>query len=77
MAINRREFVRRAGLTLSFTVAGSSLLLTPAQARRRSVVFGVLDAQEVSILEAVTEVLLPGSPILSITSSVFRPMTAS
>ena len=61
MSLTRRNFIRQSGLALTFTVAGKTLLLTPREAYARSVPFANLTRQEVSILEAVCEHLLPGA----------------
>ncbi len=61
MTITRRDFVRQAGLTLCYSVAGTNMLLTPAQAYAKSVSFNILSREEVSVLEAVAEILLPGA----------------
>ena len=59
MTLTRRKFIQQSGLTLAFSVAGVEMLLTPAQAYAKAVPFKVLSAEEVSILEAVAEILLP------------------
>ncbi len=61
MTLTRRNFVKQGGLTLSFALAGSKLLLTPAQAYAKEIPFSVLSNDEVAILDAVCEILLPGA----------------
>lgn len=61
MASTRREFVKQSSLTLAFSVAGLEMLLTPAQAYAKGASFKVLSKEEVAILEAFAEELLPGS----------------
>lgn len=62
MSMVRRDFIRRAGLAFSFTLAGGArMLLTPAQARARAAPFTVLSDAEAAVLEAVAEILLPGA----------------
>lgn len=61
MTINRRDFVKQGGLTLSFALAGTKLLLTPAEAYAKAIPFTVLNDDEVAVLEAVAEILLPGA----------------
>ncbi|MFT7460521.1 MAG: hypothetical protein ACI909_003209, partial [Planctomycetota bacterium] len=61
MTLNRRDFIKQGGLTLSFALAGSNVLLTPAQAHAKAIPYAVLDANEVALLEAVCEILLPGA----------------
>lgn len=61
MTLSRRDFLKQTGLTLTFTVAGAKVLLTPAQAYEQTIPFQILRPDEVSILEAVTEIFLPGA----------------
>lgn len=61
MTLSRREFVKKSSLTLSFAIAGSSLLLSPEQAYAKKLPFSNLTAKEVDVLEAVCELLLPGA----------------
>ena len=65
MAYSRRTFVKQGaagGVALfTFLVGGCEKQLTPAEARVTSVPYGTLDAAQVSTLEALGEVLLPGS----------------
>lgn len=62
MTLDRREFLRRAGIgALAFQVAGVELLLTPREARAAAAEFRVLTPAEVSALEAIGEALLPGA----------------
>jgi hypothetical protein len=61
MTITRRDFLKKSGLTFAFTIAGVEVLLTPAEAYAKSAPLNVLDSDEASILEAVTEILLPGA----------------
>lgn len=61
MTMNRRNFLKQSGLTLSFTLAGTNVLLTPAQAHAKAIPYVVLNTDEVAILEAVCEILLPGA----------------
>lgn len=60
MANPRRQFLQQAG-GLLFVVGGVPLWLTPAQARARGASLRVLDAGQVRTLEALGEVLVPGS----------------
>ena len=61
MTLTRREFVKKSSLTLAFSLAGNQLLLTPAEAREKAIPFTTLSAEEVSTLEAVCEIMLPGA----------------
>src|SRR5215470_17005150 len=57
---SRREFI--VGTTLlTFTLAGCSRKMTPAQARASDVPFRTLDSGTVAALDALGEVLVPGS----------------
>jgi len=58
----RRRFIHGTGLgLLSFTVAGSTVLLSPRAARARGADFQVLNDDEVALLEAFGEALAPGA----------------
>jgi hypothetical protein len=60
MTADRRRFLQGAGSFL-FLVGGTTLRLTPAEARRRGADFRVLDPQQVATLEALGEILVPGA----------------
>ena len=58
---SRRSFLHDAGLgLLTFSLAGTEILLTPRQARAAGADLRVLDASDVAILEALGNVLVPG-----------------
>lgn len=58
----RRRFIQSGGLgLLAFSLGGLTLMLTPQQARARAVPFSLLKPAEVSTLEALGEILLPGA----------------
>ncbi|MGH8209646.1 MAG: hypothetical protein ACREU6_08630, partial [Steroidobacteraceae bacterium] len=65
MSLTRRAFVDRALqgsiLTLSFSFGGTTLLLTPEQARAQNVPLQKLDAMQAHILESLGETMLPGA----------------
>jgi hypothetical protein len=62
MIQSRRSFLRGAGLgLLTFSLASTEVLLTPRQARARGADFRVLAEDEVAILDALGEVLVPGA----------------
>lgn len=46
---------------LTFSVAGTSVLMTPRQARAAGAEFKILESQEIEKLEAFAEVLVPGA----------------
>jgi hypothetical protein len=58
--VARRDFIV-GGTLLTFTLAGCEKKMTPAQARTAEVPFRTLDAGAVAVLDALGEVLLPGS----------------
>lgn len=62
MTCTRRTFLQRGGLgLLAFHVGGCEVELTPREARQQHTAMRVLTAAEVATLEALGEVLLPGS----------------
>ncbi len=73
---NRRSFLQGTGLgLLSFSLAGAEVLLSPRQARAEGANFKLLDATEVSILEAFGEVLVPGARAAGIAHFVDQQMS--
>lgn len=59
---SRRSFLQGAGLgLLTFSLAGTEVLLTPRQARARGADFRVLGQDEVAILDAFGDILVPGA----------------
>lgn len=63
---SRREFLTRGAAAsgaclLTFTLAGCETQLTPSQARTKGVAFRTLKAGEVKTVDALGEVLVPGS----------------
>lgn len=59
---SRRSFLSGASAGILGFWAGSTLLhLTPAEARKQGVPFRVLNAEQVSTIEALADTLLPGS----------------
>lgn len=62
MTCTRRTFLQRGGLgLLAFHVGGCEVELTPQQARQQGATLRVLSSAEVRALEALGDVLLPGS----------------
>lgn len=58
----RRKFLKESGIGIVVaTIAGPHLLLTPAEAKAKTLPPKVLTASEFETLEAVAEILLPGS----------------
>ncbi len=62
---SRRRFLKNTGLTsvglLTFTVAGCQREMTPATARQEGVTLQILSPLEYSTLEALGDILVPGS----------------
>lgn len=73
---NRRQFLRSSGIVLSIAVAGDVLLLSPEAARAADLPYQVLSAQEVSILEAITEALVPGARKAGIAHYIDKQLAA-
>ena len=60
--MERRAFMKGATLgALAFTVGGAEVLLTPSEARARSVPFRLLKEHEAETIEALGETLVPGA----------------
>jgi len=62
MTTSRRSFIHGTGLgLLSFTVAGSAVLLSPRDARAKGASFHVLNDEEIELVEVFGEALAPGA----------------
>lgn len=62
LTTDRRTFVGAAGLgLLSFTVAGTTVLLSPRQARAAGARFRALSDEEIDLVEIFGEALAPGA----------------
>ena len=62
MDIDRRQLLKQSALgALTFKVGGATLLLTPREAKARALAPSVLTPDEVHVLEAFAEVLVPGA----------------
>lgn len=62
MTTSRRSFIHGTGLgLLSFTVAGSTVLLSPRDARAKGASFNVLNDEEIGLVETFGEALAPGA----------------
>jgi Gluconate 2-dehydrogenase subunit 3 len=59
--MQRRDFLKQSTFALSFSVAGTTLLLSPREARAKQVPYKVLTQQEVTLLDAIGDVLVPGA----------------
>ncbi len=59
---DRRKFLKQSGIGIAVaTIAGPHLLLTPAEAKAKNIPLKVLTDSELKTLEAIAEILLPGS----------------
>jgi hypothetical protein len=78
--VTRRTFVETAlkgsVLSLTFAVAGGTLLLTPEQARAKQVPFRTLSAAQAQILELLGEAIVPGSAQLGLTHFLDHQLSA-
>ncbi|HJP38275.1 MAG TPA: gluconate 2-dehydrogenase subunit 3 family protein [Gammaproteobacteria bacterium] len=62
MMTTRRSFISGTGLgLLSFTVAGSTVLMSPRDARAKNADFRILSDREVKLIETFGEALVPGA----------------
>lgn len=78
MAQTRRRFLRNAGIgLLTFYVGGCEVELTPQEAREREIAHRVLSDFEVSTLNALGEILLPGSAMAGLSHFVDHQLGAS
>ena len=73
----RRQFLRSGSLgLLAFSLGGIELLLTPREARAKTLPFRVLKAAEVASLEALGEILVPGAREAGIAHFVDQQLAA-
>jgi hypothetical protein len=78
MAQTRRSFLRNTGVgLLTFYVSGCEVEMTPQEARARKVSFGVLSGTEVTTLDALGEILLPGSSAAGLSHFIDHQLGAS
>ena len=78
MGQTRRTFIRTTGIgLLSFYVAGCKVELTPEEARQQEIPFQVLQLDQVRILEAFGEVLLPGSAAAGLAHFIDHQLNAA
>jgi hypothetical protein len=62
MEHTRRSFLRNTGIgLLTFYVGGCEVEMTPQEAREQEIAFGVLTDNEAGTVDALGEILLPGS----------------
>jgi hypothetical protein len=78
MSQTRRAFLKNTGIgLLTFYVAGCKVEVTPKEARQQDIPFQVLSADEVRILEAFGEVLLPGATAAGIAHFIDYQLNAT
>ncbi len=78
MAQTRRSFLRNTGVgLLTFYISGCEIEMTPQEARERKVAFGVLSDAEVTTLDALGEILLPGSAAAGLSHFIDHQLGAS
>ena len=78
MAQTRRSFLKNTGVgLLTFYVSGCEVEMTPQEARERKVAFGVLSGTEVTTLDALGEILLPGSSAAGLSHFIDHQLGAS
>jgi hypothetical protein len=78
MAQTRRSFLRNTGIgLLTFYVGGCEVEMTPQEAREKKVAFGVLSDIEVKTLDALGEILLPGSAAAGLSHFIDHQLGAS
>ena len=78
MPQTRRAFFRNTGIgLLGFYVGGCKVELTPQEARQQEIPFQVLQTDQVRILEAFGDVLLPGSSDAGLAHFIDHQLNAS
>ncbi|MBS0422234.1 MAG: gluconate 2-dehydrogenase subunit 3 family protein [Proteobacteria bacterium] len=71
----RRDFIV-SGALLTFALAGCQKKMTPAQARAADVPFRTLSAGSVAVLDALGEILLPGSSVAGLAHYIDHQLSA-
>jgi len=75
-AIERRTFMKGAGLgALAFTVGGTQVLLTPAEAFAQGVPLRTLKPDEAATIEAMGETLVPGARAAGIAAFIDQQLS--
>ena len=78
MSQTRRTFIRNSSIgLLTFYVSGCEVEMTPQEAREREIAFGVLSDAEVSTVDALGEILLPGSAASGLSHFIDHQLGAS
>jgi len=75
---SRRTFIRNTGIgLLTFYVSGCEVEMTPQEAREKQIAYSVLTDAEVSTLDALGEILLPGSAAVGLSHFVDHQLGAA
>jgi hypothetical protein len=78
MAQTRRIFLKNTGVgLLTFYVGGCEVEMTPQEAREKEISYGVLTELEVGTLDALGEILLPGSAAAGLSNFIDHQLGAS
>ncbi len=78
MPQTRRSFLKSTGVgLLTFCVSGCDVEMTPQEAREKNIAHGVLSDVEVSTLEALGDVLLPGSAAAGLSHFIDHQLAAA
>ena len=74
--IERRALMKGAALSaLAFSVGGAQVLLSPRQARAQNIPYRTLSPEQVEILEALGETLVPGAAAAGISHFVDQQLS--
>lgn len=78
MPQTRRFFLTRTGAgLLTFSLGGCEIEMTPEEARKNKVPYSVLDTEEVHILDALGETLLPGAAAAGLAHFIDHQLAAA
>ena len=78
MSQTRRTFIRNSSIgLLTFYVSGCEVEMTPQEAREKEIAFGVLSGAEASVVDALGEILLPGSAAAGLSHFIDHQLGAS
>ena len=77
-AQSRRSFLRNSGIgLLSFYIGGCEVEMTPQDARENEIAYGVLTPDEATTIDALGEVLVPGSAAAGLAHFIDHQLGAS
>jgi len=74
--ITRRRFCKSASRVFAFTLAGSVVKLTPAQARARNADLHVLSSAQAATLESLADAIVPGAREAGTSNFIDSQLTA-